>query len=396
MLLVQPLNYTVFTALLAAVLIAAAGLALFGSYPRTERVTGYVKPSRGVVEIAGDDAGTLGVLHVQAGDRVDAGQSLATLITESQAPGGVSAAGHAVSELSRQLGELETMIDALPTEIERRDRRLGVELDELDAQLDHLQQQQLLQQDIVASAQHIFDLATERQSSALSKTEFEQRRRQTLLARRDLAQLGERIAAFRARRANVLAARDELPFERTRRMVELQSRASELRQRRVEWTARREQILIAPVAGTVADVRTTFGARVEAGETVLAILPEGGRLRAEVFVDSRAIGFVNPGKEVLLDYAAYPKERFGTHRGWVGEVGGVILTAGDIDTPSTLTGPAYRVIVELESENVWAQGISRRLRPGMLLEADLILENRSLLQWVLGPVLRRDGDDHAI
>jgi hypothetical protein len=40
-------------------------------------------------------------------------------------------------------------------------------------------------------------------------------------------------------------------------------------------------------------------------------------LQAEIYIPSRAIGFVKPGQEVRLLYDAFPYQRFGAYRGRV-------------------------------------------------------------------------------
>ena len=63
--------------------------------------------------------------------------------------------------------------------------------------------------------------------------------------------------------------------------------------------------------------------------------------------------------------------------------------------PSELPGPiaglakesAYRVKVALERQTVDAFGREVPLQPDMTLRADIILERRSLIEWLLEPLL---------
>ena len=47
--------------------------------------------------------------------------------------------------------------------------------------------------------------------------------------------------------------------------------------------------------------------------------------------------------------------------------------------------------VQLERQSVAALGQEFPLRPGMLVNADLLLEKRTLLEWLFEPVLRLKG-----
>jgi membrane fusion protein len=51
----------------------------------------------------------------------------------------------------------------------------------------------------------------------------------------------------------------------------------------------------------------------------------------------------------------------------------------------------YRVDVNLERQAVTALGQEFTLRPGMLVNADLLLERRTILEWIFEPVLQLKG-----
>ena len=48
--------------------------------------------------------------------------------------------------------------------------------------------------------------------------------------------------------------------------------------------------------------------------------------------------------------------------------------------------PVYRLRVELEAQTIMAYGTPEPLRPGMLVEADILGENRKLYEWMLEPL----------
>jgi len=64
-----------------------------------------------------------------------------------------------------------------------------------------------------------------------------------------------------------------------------------------------------------------------------------------------------------------------------------ILTGTETTGPITLKEPAYRVTAILEQSDINAYGRKVPLQPDMLLKADVILEQRSLMRWLLDPVL---------
>ena len=119
----------------------------------------------------------------------------------------------------------------------------------------------------------------------------------------------------------------------------------------------------------------------------LEIVPLSASLRAELFFPTRAFGFVRPGQEVRILYDAFPYQKFGTYRGTIAKVSQSILTGNDAIGPVALREPAYRVTATLERPDIDAYGQKVPLQPDMLLKADVILDRRSLMTWLLDPLL---------
>jgi membrane fusion protein len=116
-------------------------------------------------------------------------------------------------------------------------------------------------------------------------------------------------------------------------------------------------------------------------------VPTGSALQAELFVPTRAIGFVRVGQEVRILYDAFPYQHFGTYRGRVIKVSQTILMGSDVSIPVEIKEPSYKVTVALDRPDIDAYGESITLQPDMLLRADIILERRSLVNWLLSPLL---------
>ncbi|HMG06581.1 MAG TPA: secretion protein HlyD, partial [Chthoniobacterales bacterium] len=52
----------------------------------------------------------------------------------------------------------------------------------------------------------------------------------------------------------------------------------------------------------------------------------------------------------------------------------------------TITEPLYRVLVALDQQTVNAYGRAEALKPGMTVDADILLDRRRLIEWVLEPL----------
>jgi membrane fusion protein len=87
-------------------------------------------------------------------------------------------------------------------------------------------------------------------------------------------------------------------------------------------------------------------------------------------------------------YEAFPYQRFGVGRAQVEAVSRTVLAPDEIAIPGLRLGePVFRVRAALERDTVDAYGERIALQPGMLLRADIVIDRRSLLQWLFDPIL---------
>ena len=113
-------------------------------------------------------------------------------------------------------------------------------------------------------------------------------------------------------------------------------------QRIDEITGRRAYVIRAPVDGRISTLQATIGQFADPNRPQMEIIPSGSILQAELFVPTRAIGFVRPGQEIKILYEAFPYQQFGTYGGRVNEISRTVLTKSDTSGPIELKEPAYQ------------------------------------------------------
>ncbi|MEW6704854.1 MAG: HlyD family efflux transporter periplasmic adaptor subunit [Pseudomonadota bacterium] len=190
---------------------------------------------------------------------------------------------------------------------------------------------------------------------------------------------------------DIQASLADLPLQTARETSRLSRELAELQQQRAENESRRRLVVRAEQSGTVVTLMAQSGQAVASGQPLAELLPSRSRLEAELLAPTRAIGLVRPGTEVLLRYDAFPYERFGQFKGRVRDISPTAVPSGALLETTRSPTPLYRIRVQLESQDVIAQGTRHRLRPGMQVSASLVLERRSLVEWVLEPLLGLTG-----
>ena len=386
---------------LIAVLAVAAILSLlfFAEFSRSEQVNGWVVPEQGIVRVVAPRPGVITRLHVRDGEEVAEGAALVTLSTEVQS----EAFGATQKEIVVRLkgrrdslaAERELHRHHLLEEMEglaKRIAALGSERGHLAGELDIQRAQVKLAREIVARLRPLRD------GGLITATRFEGAERSRLDQALKLSALERQLTSAGRERLILEAEREALPLRTESRLAELDRKIEALEQESLEAEARRQIVVTAAQAGTVTALRAEQGSSANTSTPLLSIVPAGSELIAQLFVPSKAIGFMRPGQDVRLRYEAFPYQKFGHHQGVVSGVSRSAVSPNELGAQlagltSLLGGgePVYLVTVRLASQAVTAYGEAAPLQPGMKLEADVLIETRRLIEWVFDPLFTLTG-----
>lgn len=383
-------------------IVAVAGLLsllIFGDYARKARLQGWLVPESGLVRVFAPQSGVVAQLNVKEGDAVREGAALIHISTESESV----AYGATRQVVVRQL---LSRIDSIMTEREQQEQLSGYQLAEMQGRLVTIEDE---------LAQIGEEISLQRERLALSESDVDRqielrergmiRAEAVLQAQQDKLDQALRLQALERDRIVIDRTRlqlqsdiQQLPLRNEALLAAFDRQGATLEQELAEAESQRETVLLAPQDGTVTGVYATEGSNVGVNAPLLSIVPAGSKLEAELFSPSSAIGFVRPGQQVLLRYDAFPYQKFGTHDGVISEVSQSGVSPTDlpqqlfwISTLNTAAEPLYRITVTPGSQVIGAYGETVALQPGMRLEADVVIERRRLIEWVLDPLYTLTG-----
>ena len=391
LLLTPPSTQLLTLSLLALVGIASVYLSV-GDYSRRERVKGILKPVSGLVRVYAPGRGEVARLLVRPGETVRAGQLLAEVRAARRLPDGRPLEPVLAQEVAAQITRLET---------EQRAEREREQLDRAQLQSKHAHLDVLIAglKDTEQSQVALVQLAARRRDSLTPLANAGQIPR-TLLetAQAEWLERSQRLAGVqnerRLRDAESDALRVEaarLPLDAVQRADHLAGQLSDLRTRQAELTVGGGSMITAPVAGRLSEIYVGIGQQVTPDRPLMALSARDTQLEAVLLVPSRAIGFIAPGQSVQLRYDAFPQQRFGSFAAVVANVDDSLLLPSEVSDPIVATEPVYRVRARLRHEAVNAYGKTLPLRAGLAFEADVILDKRSLLRWLLDPLFSLRG-----
>jgi membrane fusion protein len=389
--LAQPLRLTLLLAFAIAIAIAVGLLLVFGTYTKRWRVAGQLVPTNGLVSVSATNAGILSRVDAAEGMRVDAGSLLAVVTSPRATLREGDTAGAVEKYIAERRDGLRSarsaQAQALASQAEGIRRQLAIarsELAKIEQQVrTRADQVKLAEESLVhlrelQRVHYASDLQVRQQDDlVLERTDqLQTLQRDEIAARRLIAELEQSLG--QADGQGLAAA------------AEFQGDLAALDQERVQSRAQGELAIVSPVPATVATQLVKPGQSVQAGQALFALIPGDGALEAQLLVPSRAIGSITTGAKVLLRYEAYPYQQFGYATGHVRAISRSALGTSE---QALLTGTAaageqrYRITVVLDRQTVDVHGRAERLRPGMILEADVIGERRRLIEWILDPLV---------
>lgn len=380
----QLITYFVFSALVCAILFLS-----FASYSRIETVTGAVTTDVGVAPAVATRAGVIAEMVVKEGQVVTAGTPLAAIRAEEYGLAAESPGTLVEAAIARQDANLAIQVNSALAAAKAQASQLVAQQTGLSAELEQLQQQKETQSRLIAKARDDFDRATEIAARGFISKRDLQVREETLLSReQNMAQLDQALAAKRAAFTDSVRSAAILTAQARAQSASLEASRAQVAQQAASAAASRAYVLRAPVSGQVTALTARVGQPVIPGTQLMAIVPTGAQMTAELTVPSNAIGFIKPGQEARLAIDAFPYQRFGTVSGIVRSVP---VSAVNTTGPDGRAIAVYPVIVDLHQPRVEAYGRQEPLVPGMSLTARIIAEEQTLLEWLFEPLfaLRR-------
>lgn len=192
-----------------------------------------------------------------------------------------------------------------------------------------------------------------------------------------IAEVDDRVASVKNRfRSEALSE----VAQATAELSEIQSLLPALAQRVTRSDLR------APVRGIVNRIHlTTRGGVAQAGQPLVEIVPLDDTLLVEAYIRPSDIAFLYPGQRVRVKLTAYDFSRYGGLDGEITRIG-----ADAIPRPDRPPGEEQVFVVQVRTHSniLDADGQTVEIVPGMVAEVDILSGRRSVIDYIVGPIVR--------
>jgi membrane fusion protein len=333
---------------------------------------------------------------VREGDEVIKGQSLVTILVQQNNSEGV--------DLSVQLAnQLNTQANLLSDEIDQHQALKNQELLNLQIQKVASANEKIALESQLTLSQEKLTLLNEQQlnfnqlnkSGYLSNLENDRQQQALFEAKQEKQNIARLLLQHQNQLNQVTFNIKNIPQQYTLRINNLKRQQADLQRQLAQVASNYKYTITASNSGTVTGVQVVEGETLSQSKAqskpLLHILPQGSKLIAELLLPTRSAGFIQVGNNTRLRFDAFPYQRFGFINSEITRIDQTLISPNEVQLPISLQEPVYRLRAKLNQQQMRAFGKAFDLKSGMLFEADIMLEQRTLIEWLLEPIYSLRG-----
>ena len=337
------------------------------------RSDGRIVPDGREQVIASLDAGILRELKVREGQEVQAGQELADLdptrveAQQNEGQAKLLALKAAAARLSAEANGRATI--QWPRDVDPKGRYALGEAESFEAR-------KHLLEEAVGSINRSLGLISKELKLAQDMS------RSGLMSDVEVMRLNRQVNEIQQQRAERISRYRQ---EASQELVRVQSEMAQLdEQMVVRQDALTRTVLKSPVHGVVKSIKAgTIGGVVASGAPILEISPIGPKVLVEARIKPKDIGFIRLGQTAEVKLAGYDFNTYGGLEGKVTYISPDAVTEGDKSGEGH-----YRVIVTAERNNLKYKGEKLPVIPGMTSVVEIKTGERSVLSYMLRPMMK--------
>ncbi|MCY9855126.1 HlyD family secretion protein [Vibrio mediterranei] len=362
------------------------------NYSRKTTVMGYISPEKGVVKVYTARSGTIEKIYVKPGDSVKLGDNLVKIINSQSLSTGVELSLALEKELIIQKSILQKELMATRKFNDKEKLRLESQLEQSRKSILALNTTKKTKQEIlILKEKQLNKNKGLAKVGYISDNNLDIIKEEYLSALESFNRLEREISNMNLEITALEHERKSLPEQSILREAEVQRKISEIKTSIMEIDNQFEFVEKAPESGIVATIHPVIGSRVSENTPLLSIIPKNSPLEIELLLPTSAAGFVSIGDKVNIRYDAFPYQKFGVKTGYISNIDKILILPSEKVLPINVDEAMYRAKAKLDEQLINAYGMKFPLKVGMTAEADIILEKRTLLEWLLDPIYAVKG-----
>ncbi|GMQ49551.1 HlyD family secretion protein [Vibrio sp. 10N] len=388
----QPISIYWISAIIITISLIAGWVVANTEYARRETVVGYLVPNRGLAKVYSGRSGVVEGIKVAEGQEVQKGDILATIRNSESLATGVELSQQLTLHTRGEIDALKAKKTALLNLKESSEKHLKSKVEQLEqAKLAVINTSKSAKRKRELAKQRFLNAKTLYSKGYMSSVQFDDFQEQYLDSQTIFDQTEQLKSELDIEMSDIRSELASLPHNH---QMEINTLTQEILSHKSQLARLENQfafVVKAPESGIATAIRVNEGSRVSSSSPLLSIIPKDSPLILEMLLPSHSAGFAQVGDEVNIRLDAFPYQKFGFLSGQVIHVDKALLLPEDEQLPVEIPTAMYRIKASLSSQHIQAVGTLLPLKVGMLAEADIILESRTIAEWLLEPLLSIKG-----
>lgn len=364
------------------------------TYTRKEKVQGWVESKSGISNIYAARVGIIDKLLVKEGDNVQEGQPLARISFKAMLKDGEAYNDSIIREQVEQENSIKGQLARIDQIYDQKRQDYTQQIQYAKTTLNALTKQ--LQTKIELSA--VLEKRFNRMQGLLSQgsvstVQVEDAKQQLLIAESDKQEVDRICEQQKNNLAQIQSQLNLLASEKNNQVDLLKYQLNSNNRLLLQYKSEQDLLVYATKSGVVSNLQVREGQLLKNLDVpILSIAPLQDDIELQALVPMSSIGFVQVGQSIRIKYDTFPYQKFGFFSGKIiGISRGVLLPNEIAYLPIQLDKAYYKITIAPDLKKIQAYGKPTDIRPGMTFSADVILDHRSILEWLLDPIYSIKG-----
>lgn len=385
----QAYLFRIFCWLSAALLLVALTLLGLTNYQETETARGILELSRGTRKLVSPRAAIVKEFAVAEGQTVTKGQVLAWLSTSVFDKSGRLSQESKIENLQTRitgLNQEQKIQDQLRNQV-KEENLVAISSFEVSEEL--LEgEAEIINSQLLVSERNLNAYEKLLQHSDISQFEYDQYFAIYLDQLRQQKEIGQRHQQLIVQKQGLISQVNYSDLEFQKHSLRLRMEVDQVNYQIDELVNREVISIVAEEDGIVAAIASKIGQPVLASQPLMYIHPLVDDLEAVLFVPSSVMGKLFPGQDLLLSFDAFNYQNYGRYPATIKLISRASLDPRELLLPvPNINEPVFKIVASLAQEYVEGPDVYR-LQAGMLLTADFVKSEMSLLSYVFRPLLK--------
>ncbi|MBB4867717.1 membrane fusion protein [Pseudomonas nitritireducens] len=282
--------------------------------------------------------------------------------------------------------QYEDRVAAIAARLEASERTVAARELELQALAKQQSRTRQIASDAANTLRRLEDL-----SGYVTADRVEQARLQANQTAAEIAQGDGRRQSLMSELETLRGSQQELKAQQREIGAQLNRDVQEIRLR--YEAARQNTTVYAPQAGIVTFSSLVAGHMLQPGDVAQVINTDSGQpLVAALNIPTRQRGFVKVGQLVRLKLDSFPYARFGAVQASIASISDSVMNKSESTTAAAPTVPVetsnYMGWATLPGDTFGPAGKPLQILPGMRGTASVVIERRTIAEWVLEPLFQ--------